>query len=197
VVGRLHELEVLGPVGVGDDEEAVAVVLDRVLELLLPRVEDPERPLGIGRPQVAHLVGDLAAESQDHVALVLGGPHPEEEALVGLLVHEGVVLDRRPHHVPPQLEGPHGLVGLDVEERPVVPGPRRPVVGARDLVGQVGARLQVPEAHRVDLGAGGVARPRQQAGVVADVEGPEGEEVGVARLPVLVEQHLLCVDVRR
>jgi hypothetical protein len=38
---RLDELEVLGAVGVGDDEEAVAVVLDVVLDVLLPRGRRP------------------------------------------------------------------------------------------------------------------------------------------------------------
>jgi hypothetical protein len=187
--GRLHELEVLGAVGVGDHEEATGVVLDAVLDVLLARLHHRELALRVVGVEEPHLVGDLGADVHDDVRVVLGGADAQVEALVVLLEHEHVVVGRRAEGVAPELVGPHGVVGLHVEERAVVERPGRAIVGARHEVGQVLASREIAEAEVVELGTGSVGRPREQAPVGGDVEGPEGEELAVARLDVLVEEH--------
>jgi hypothetical protein len=53
--------------------------------------------------------------------------------------------------VAPDLVRPQGRVGPAVVERASVGGPRQAVDRARDLVGEVDARLQVPDAELEDL----------------------------------------------
>jgi hypothetical protein len=170
-------------------------VLERVLDVLLPRLDDPEVARGIVGGQDVHLVGHLGAEVEHDVALVLRRPRREEEALVRLLVDEDVVVGRRAEPVAPELVRAHGVVGAHVEERRAVRRPGGAVVGALDLVVELLARLEVAEAHRVQLGAGEVGRVGQQAGVGGDVEGAEGEELRLAGHDVLVEHHDLAVPV--
>src|SRR4029079_19743757 len=81
--------------------------------------------------------------------------------------------------------------GGDVEDRPVVGGPRRAAPG--DVVhdiGQFDPGVEVAYAQRVLLAAVEVGAPRQQVLGVADVEVVDREDVASLGLVFIVEQYL-------
>ena len=104
-----RELEV-GAARVVHDEELVADGLDVVLDALAPLGHDARRPEGIRGVEDAVLVRRLRADADDDEPVVARGAHPDEEALVGLVVDEHVGRGRRAHLVAPDLVGPPGSI---------------------------------------------------------------------------------------
>ena len=178
--GRGHDAEVLG-VEVGEDDEAVALVVDAVLVVGRPRLHDDRLGLGLARPDERRLARGLALAGQQHDLLAAAQLDAQEEPLVVLLEHEHVVGLRRAQPVAPHLVGPHGLVGDHVEEVRLVRRPGGAVVGALEHVVGVAPGGEVAEPHGEDLVAAGVGRPRQQAAAGAHVERARGRRTGGPR----------------
>jgi hypothetical protein len=100
--------------------------------------------------------------------------------------------------VPPHLERTHRLIGLHVEDVLIVCGPCTATPrGVEEDVVEVGAAVQVADAHRVALAAVDVAGPGEQVVVGADLEHAQGEVVVALGLGVLVEQDLLRCGLAR
>ena len=193
-----RQLEVLRPVVVQDQQPLGAVraglVRDLVLDALAARRDDGQLPGRGGRVQQPHLAGHLAGGGHRQEALAAGQADTDPEPLVGLLEDHHVVGVRCPDRVPPHAPRPPRLVHGHVEQRRAVQRPRGPVEGARDLVGQRRAGLQVLDPQRETLVAGEVGGERQPPCVRADAERPEREETRVPGQRVGVQQDLLAVQ---
>ena len=176
--GRLHQLEVLGLL-VGDDEEAVAEMIDRVLDPVAAGSHHRGGRVGLVARDEPYLRRHHGVQEQDDERLALGLAHVEVEGPVVLLVHEDVVARVGPEPVSVHAPGPLGLVQGRVEEGGVVVGPGDAVVGVGHGVGKVDAR------H--------VGRVGEKAVVGAHTEGAQGEVVVPLGQLVLVDQHLLAV----
>ena len=91
-----------------------------------------------------------------------------EERLVGLVVDQHVLRDRRAHHVPVHRTAlQQHRVLLDVEDRAAVRGPLHALQHALDAVGEDGARAQVLEAQRMDAAARHVLAPGEHVAIRA------------------------------
>ncbi len=198
-VVRRHgdELEVQGVVIV-QDEQAVLAVHDRVLERVLHAL--PPRPYRTrlrgdvtGQVDEVLLARDAGAHADHEVATAARDPGAEPELLVGLVEELDVVRHRGPEPVQPQGVRTPGLVAGRVEDAGAVGGEER-AAGVRDLVGERDPRLQVADAHGVELVALEVRRPQQLRRVVGGVERAEREELVPLRLGVAVQQHHLSGD---
>ena len=188
---RLDQLEVLGAVGVRDDEEALAVVLDLVLDVLLAGGQQPEPTERVAGLEEPHLGGDLAVQREEQVPLGLRLPHRDVEPVVVLLEHEHVLAGRLAQAVAPQLVGAHGPVGAHVEQMAVVGRPAHAVVGVLDHIVEQRRRRQVLHPHRVALGAGRVGGEGEQGLAGAGCERAEREELVAGGELVLVEDRVL------
>ena len=125
---RLDDLEVLGPAGVGEDDEPVAVVGDVVFDARLARGDEDGRIAGAVRIDEPHLAGDVVVCVDHQKPARFGGRDVEEEPRVRLLVDERVV---RGIVTEPVAEDPARamvVVELGVEEGATV---RRPLEGTR------------------------------------------------------------------
>ncbi len=130
-------------------------------------------------------------QPEQHVAIVLGPPDPQVEAVVHLLVDKRVGGLVTPHPVAPQLVGAHGFVHPHVEHGGVVVGPGHAIGRVLEGLGRHPPALELDEPHGVPLAAGRVGGVGQPAVVRADLEVPHGEVLVSLSQLVLVEQDLL------
>jgi len=130
-----HQLEVLGALGVGHDQQLVATVVEVVLDAVLAGGDEPRLRLRVARLEQVPLAGHLAAHGDGDEALRPRAAHADPEALVVLAVHDLVVRRVRPEPVPADLVGAPRLVGDGVEEGRIVVEPRQRVRGILDAVG--------------------------------------------------------------
>ena len=176
---RSHHPEVLG-IEVGDHDEPVAPVVDGVLDVVDPLPHDHGRRRRLGGRDQPGLAAELALALDDDPLAAAAQPDADEEPLVEVLVHEHVVVLGGAEDVAPHLERAHLLVGLDVHQRRAVGGPGDAAPrGVVQLVGQVGAAVQIADAHRVALAAVAVRAPRQQVVIRADLERGHREVLAV------------------
>ena len=68
---RGHDLEVDGAVGVGENEQLVAAVVDRILHAFFARGDQPRRRLGIGKIDQP-LLGGFVVAAGDHAIAAAG-----------------------------------------------------------------------------------------------------------------------------
>ena len=191
VVRRGHHPEVRR-VEVGEHDEAVAPVVDGVLDVLLARPHQPGWRRRLAGRQHVDLGRRLAARHEHDPALAAGGADVQGEPLVGLLQHEHVGADRRAQLVAPDLVRAHLLVGAGVEQPAPVAGPGEPTPRRRSgqLVRQLLAGGQLADPHRVALAAVGVAGPGQQRVVGRRLDGVDVEELVAVGLGVAVEDDV-------
>src|SRR5699024_8637747 len=86
--GCAHELEITRAVRVGEDDEVVAVVLQRVLFVLLAPGDQRGRLPWPGCIDVAHFAGRVIMRADEDEALALGGADGDEKARIGFLVYQ-------------------------------------------------------------------------------------------------------------
>jgi hypothetical protein len=164
-------------------------VLDVVGHAVPATADRPRGGLGGLRVEDPGLRGGPALRPRQDDLLAAGEPDAQLEALVGLLEHEHVLRRVGPDPVPPQLEGPVGLIVDGVEEPLRVGAPGAAVVGADDPLGQVHPGAQVAEAELEDLVTVGVDAEREQVLVRADQGQPDVEVAGAGILPRNVEEQ--------
>ena len=87
---RLDDLEVLGPVRVGEDDQPVAVVGDVVLDARLARGDENRRITGMARIDQPHLAGDVVVRVDQQETARFGEGDVHEEPRIRLFVDERV-----------------------------------------------------------------------------------------------------------
>ena len=158
---RHGELEV-DPVGVVGDEHLVPERLDVVLDALSSLGHDTRRAQRVVGIEQAELARGLGPDRDEDEAVVARAADPDEEALVGLLVDEHVVLGRSADLVTPHLVGSPGVVDPRVEEVSGIEGPREGSPGLAHGVIEDDAVLDAAHAHVVAFVADDVDGIRQQ-----------------------------------
>ena len=122
---RGDDLEVDGAVGVGEDEQLIAAVGDRILHAFLARGDEPRRRFGIGEIDQP-LLGGFVVAAGDHAEAAAGAlMQMGEPAGILLLIDQRVVGLLGAEPVPPDLHRPMVVVELDVEEAVAIRGSRR------------------------------------------------------------------------
>ncbi len=187
---RRPDREVPG-VLVGDDEEAVALVVERHLDAGPPRDDEPRRRLGMVRVHHPHLARGEAAAGEDHEGAALGPLDAQVEEDVGLVVDLDVRRAAGADPVPPDPVGPLGGVGGGVEDGGAVAGPGQPEAERADPLRQPGAGVEVADPELEVLVPVRVHEHRQAPVVGAHLQPAELEVLLPLRLRVLVEDHLL------
>ena len=193
--GRGADLEVRAGVVVQHEEDVLAAddrVVERVLQSLAARAEDPEAGVGVAGVEDAVLRGDLGPGGDDDEPVAAAAAHAHEEPAVLLVVDELVVGLRGAEAVPPDLVRAPRVVDGRVVEVPARRVPRGAAVGAEDLVGAVLAGGDVEDADRVALVADHVCRVGEQGAVRADARPADGEELVALGQGIHVQQQLLA-----
>ena len=190
VVGRGDDDAEVGRVPVGEDDEAVAPVVQPVLDLGSRGATSLGAPSGSSAGRTRTSVLSVGLVRHDDVATAAGELDVEVEPLVRLLDHEDVVALRGAQLVPPDLVRPHRVVGHDVEEVALV-GSTRPCRSRSARAGRGGPRRS-PRSRMRSVNSsppGHVGGPGQQPVAGADVERAELEEALAGRpRHVLVEE---------
>ena len=138
---RGDDLEVDGVVGVGEDEELVAAVGNRILHAFLARRDEARRRVGIGEIDQP-LLGGLVVAAGDHAEAAAGAfMQMGEPAGILLFIDQHIVGLLRAESMPPDLHRPMVVVELDVEEAFAVPAPDHAAVGLLDEIVKVRAGL--------------------------------------------------------
>ena len=190
--GAGHYSEVLC-IEVGEDQELVAPVVDRIVDLLGARAGDHGLALRVVGGNQQDLGERLAATVDDDPLAAAAQFDVDVEAFVGLLEDQCVVGLGGAQVVAPHPVRTHRFVGGDVEQRRSCRRTTRAAPG--DVVydiGRVDPRAEITDAQCVLLATFDVGAPRQQLLIGADVECVDREEVLTLGLEVLVEQDLRC-----
>ena len=124
--GRLDDPEVLGAVGVGEDDQPVPVVGDVVLGHRIPRRDQDRRGIGPRRVDELHLARDVVVRVEHHEPARFGDRDVEEESRVPFFVDEHILRGIGADAVAHDLAGTVIVVEHGVEQRPVVRGPSNP-----------------------------------------------------------------------
>ena len=159
---RGNDLEVDGAVGIGEDEQLVAAVGERILHAVLARRDQARRRLGIGEIDQP-LLGGLVIAAGDHAEAAAGAlMQMGEPAGILFLVDQHVVGLRRAEPVPPDLHRAMVVVELDIEEAVAVRAPDHAAVGLLDQIVAIGAGGPVAHADGKIFRALGVGAPGLQ-----------------------------------
>ena len=194
---RGHDLEVLGAVGVGEDEELVAAFLDLVLQAGLARGDDLRLGRRVVRRQDA-VFGRLVIVDDDEDPVVVARPADiHEHAGIGLLVDQPVRGRVRAETVVQELGRAVGGVEPGVEEAFAGRVPHAVAAGVGHRVGKVGPRAEVAHAQRVEFRALVVDAPQQLAVVEGVVDAADAEIGLVAGFQVAVEIDVLRPAIAR
>ena len=194
---RGHDLEVDRVVGVGEDEQFVAAVGERILHAFLARRDQPRRRLGVGeidQPLFRGLVvaaGDHA-EAAGRTLMQMGEP-----AGILFLIDQRVVRLPGAEPMTPDLHRAVVVVELDVEEAVAILAPDHAAIGLLDEVVAIGAGRPVAHPDREILRALGVGGPRLQFVVRRMPRAAELEIVVVCGQRVAVEHDLDVAAVTR
>ena len=159
---RGHDLEVDGVIGIGEDEQLVAAVGDRILHAFLARRDQPRRRFGIGQIDQP-LLGGFVVAAGDHAKAPAGAlMQMGEPAGIRFLIDQHVVGLLGAEAMTPDLHRPVVVVELDVEEALGVRAPDHRAVGLLDEVVVVRAVCPVAHANRKIFRALGVGAPGLQ-----------------------------------
>ncbi len=195
--GSLDDLEVLGPVGVGADEQPLAGPVQFVAQArFAPRHEARG---GVAPPEIHEVVlgGVVAVNGNDREIARAQAPDRHEPAGIGLVQDECVLGDLRAEPVAVDPARAVIVVQADVQERSPVREPDGRSFRVGHAVGPVAACGDVADPDRVEFGAFPVGAPGQQA-VVGGVLGPAQVEEGSAgRERVAVDHHGLVAAAAR
>jgi hypothetical protein len=170
---------------IGVRHEPIAPVIDAVLDVFCARLDDLRLLLRVVGGNEQHLAERLAAGVDDDPLTAAAEVERDVEAFVGLLEHQRVVGLSGSEVVSPHAIRTHGLVGGDVEDRPVVVRPRDIRARRREF----NAHAEIAEPQRVLLATVKIG-DRQHLLAVADVERVDREDRVALGLAVLVEQNL-------
>ncbi len=187
---RGDDLEVDRIVGIGQDEEFVAAIGDRILHAFLACRDQPRRRIGIGKIDQP-LLRCLVVAAGDHAEAAAGAlVQMGEPAGILLLIDQDVVGLPGTELVPPHLHRAVVVVELDIEEAFGIRGPDHAAVGLFDEVVEIVTGCPVADADREILGALGVGAPGVQPVIVGMSAAAELEIFVVLRQRVAIEHDM-------
>ena len=184
------DLEVDGVVGIGENEQLVATVGDRILHAFLTRRDESRRRFGVfdvDQPLFRCLViaaGD-DAEAAGRALMQMGEP-----AGILFLIDQRVVGLLGAEFMAPHLHRTMVVVELDVEEATAILAPDDAAVGFLDEVVTIGAISPVTHANREIFRALGVRAPGLEL-VVVRMPAAAESEVGVGSCKFIAVEHEL------
>ena len=132
--GAVNDLEVDGAVGIGEDEQFIAAVGERILHAFLARRDQPRRRIGIGEVDQPLLRGFMVAAGDHAEAAGRALMQMGEPAGILFLIDQRVVRLLRAQPMPPDLHRAVVVVELDVEEAVAIRAPDHAAVGLLDEV---------------------------------------------------------------
>ena len=175
---RGNDLEVDRVIGVGEDEQFVAAVGQRILQAFLPRGDEARRHVRtfeIDQP----LLGRLVVAAGDHAKPSAGAlMQMREPAGVLLLINQDVVRLPGAEAMPPHLPRAMVVIELDIEEAVAVLAPHRRAVGLLDEIVKILPVRPVAHAHGKIFRALGIGAP--------------GVELVVGRMPAAAELEIFA-----
>ena len=185
---RGDHLEVDGVVGVGEDEELVAAVGDRILHAFLARRDEARRRFGIGQIDQA-LLGGFVVAAGDHAEAAAGAlMQMGEPAGILFFINQNVVRLPGPQAMAPDLHRAVIVVELDVEEAFAVQAPDHAAIGLLDEIVEIGATGPVAHANGKIFRAFCVSAPGMQP-VIGRMPRAAEPEIFVARRKRVAVQH--------
>ena len=192
IEGAGDDLEVHRAVGIRQNDEIRAPVLDRVDQPLLAGRDAAERALVVGAIEEMDLRRLVVACCDGQVAARLGAADMHEEARIGLLVDDRVLgligAEAMAHHTGRTVV----LIQSHVEEGGARRIPDRVARRRLHSLGTVLAGLQIAHADGVEFRTLGVHTPGEQAMVVGMGRAGDLEEGETFALLVAIEQDLLA-----
>ena len=190
VDGRFHDLVVLGAIAVGQDDEAAFVVIRLIIVVRLAGRDKLRAFLRRGQIEEADLARLVIARANEKIAPILALSHAREEACIGLLIDQLILIGLMANSVQQHLQRPAMLVDAGVIEAAPVGIPDGLSFHIGNFVRQFLARLKMADFDPVELGALVVEGIGQKAVIAAPGRGPE-RKIGLARGErVAVEQNL-------
>ena len=194
---RGDDLEVDGVVGIGEDEELVAAIGERILHALLARCDETRRRFGVGEIDQP-LLGGFVVAAGDHAEAAAGAlMQMGEPAGILLLIDQRVVGLLGAEPVPPHLHRPVIVVELHIEEGFCILAPDHAAVGLLDDVVEVFATRPVADADREIFRALGVGAPGLQLVIVRVAAAAELEIFVVLCERIAVEHDMALAAVAR
>ena len=150
--GRGDDLEILGAVSVGENDELIVPVADVVAQAMLTRSDQHGRSVGMRGVDQPDFVGLPAPGGDRHETMAAQGIERDRERLILLLVdqHVGRRVVADPMAIDQELAMVCGVA--HVEQGAAVRGPRKARCAGND-VRQVAAARDVANAQRVLFGA--------------------------------------------
>ena len=176
---RGDDLEVDGAIGIGENEQLVAAVGERILHALFARRDEARRRIGIGQIDQPLLRGLMVAAGDDAEAAAGAFMQMGEPAGILLFINERIVGLLRSEAMPPHLHWPVVVVELDVEEAFAVRAPDDPAVGLLDEIVKIRAIGPVAHPDREIFRSLGIGAP--------------GLEPVVQRMPRAAELEIFVV----
>ena len=158
---RGDDLEIDGAVGIGEDEQLVAAVGERILHAALALCDEARRRVGMGKIDQPLLRGFVVA-ARDHAEAAAGTfMEMGEPAGILFLIDQHIVGLLGAEAMTPDLHRAVVVVELDVEEALAVGAPHHRAVGFLDEVVEVLAASPVAHANgeifrALDVGAPGL-----------------------------------------
>ena len=158
---RGDDLEIDRAVGIGEDEQLVAAVGERILHAALARRDQARRRLGMGKIDQP-LLGGFVVAARDHAEAAAGAfVEMGEPAGILLFIDQHIVGLLGAEAMAPDLHRAMVVVELDVEEALAVGAPHHRAVGFLDEVVEVLAAFPVAHAdgkifRALDVGAPGL-----------------------------------------
>ena len=194
---RGDDLEVDGAVGIGENEQLVAAIGDRILHAFLARRDQTRLRRGIGEIDQPLLRGFVVAAG-DHAETPAGAfVDMGEPAGVLLLIDQQIVRLRRAEAMTPDLHRAMVVVELHVEEGFGIRSPHHLAVGFLDEVVMIRAVGPVAHADREIFRALDIGAPGDQLVVRRMPAAAELEIVVPGRKLVAVEHDLDLAAVAR
>ncbi len=185
---RLHDLEVLGAVGIGQDVEDVAALGHRIFQPRLARGDDNGRRREVFGGEQAVFARLVVVDIDIDEVVDQRAADGHEEAGILLLIDQPVVFLPVAEDVVEDLRGAVVLVKRGVEEAPRIRRPDTAAAGVRKRVGAVLAGREVAHLQREIFRSLVVIAPDADGMVGRMVDAGEAEIVLAFGLLVAVEQ---------
>ena len=187
---RRDDLEVDRVIGIGEDEQLIAAVGDRILHADFPRRDKACRRVGIGEIDQPLLGGFVVAAGDHAETSARTFVEMREPAGILLFIDQNIVRLRCTETMTPDLHRAMVVVEFDIEEALAVGAPHHRAVGLLDEIVTVGAIGPVAHADREIFRALNVGAPCLKPVIRRMPGAAEPEIFVVGRKLVAIEDNL-------